>query len=204
MTRRGRLRGLLLALAGGAGLALLGAGAPAPLAAQQFALPQSQILTIESDRLFAQSAFGRRVAAEIEAESAVLAAENRRIEAELSAEEKDLTARRGEMAPDAFSALADAFDQKVQMNRRTQDAKARALAQKGEAARGEFLRNARPVLETLMRETGASVILERSSVFLSSNATDITDLAIARIDAVLGDGAGLREGDGAAPPAARD
>ena len=32
------------------------------------------------------------------------------------------------------------------------------------------------------------MILERSSVFLSANATDVTDVAISRIDAVIGDG----------------
>lgn len=157
--------------------------------AQQLGLPKTAILTLEADRLFSDSAFGRRVANEIEAESAVLAAENRRIEAELSAEEKDLTARRPDMEPEAFRALADAFDQKVQSNRHTQDAKTRALNQRGDTARVEFYRAARPMLEALMRDAGASVILERSSVFLSSSATDITDLAINRIDAAIGDGA---------------
>jgi hypothetical protein len=55
-------------------------------------------------------------------------------------------------------------------------------------AQVEFFRIAAPVLEALMRETGAGVILERSSVFLSANATDVTDLAISRINAVMGDG----------------
>jgi len=162
-----------------------------PGQAQQLGLPHSPILTVATDRMFASSAFGQRIAREVEAESAVLAAENRRIEAELTAEEKDLTARRPDMEPQAFRALADAFDQKVQANRLAQDAKARALNQVGDAARVDFLRVARPILEELMREAGAGVILERSSVFLSSNATDITDLAIKRIDASIGEGAGL-------------
>ena len=55
--------------------------------------------------------------------------------------------------------------------------------------RSAFLRAARPVLGQLMREAGASVILERGSVFFSSNASDITDRAIERIDAAIGDGA---------------
>lgn len=165
----------------------LGVMSPA-LQAQQLGVPQSDILTISSERLFSDSAFGRRIAREIEAESRVLATENRRIEAELTAEEKDLTAQRPDMEPVAFRVLADAFDEKVQSNRAVQDAKARTLAQKGDAGRGDFLQSARPVLALLMRETGASIILERSSVFLSADATDITDLAIARIDAAIGDG----------------
>ncbi|GHG80663.1 OmpH/Skp family outer membrane protein [Pseudodonghicola xiamenensis] len=152
-------------------------------------VPHSAILTLESDRLFSESAFGKRVASEIEAESAVLSAENRKMEAELTAEEKQLTERRRAMEPAAFRALADAFDQKVQNIRRTQDSKARALSQKADKARGDFLRAARPVFEALMQEAGASVILERSNVFLSANASDITDEAISRIDAAIGDGA---------------
>lgn len=163
---------------------------PAAVQAQQLGLVQSAILTVSADRLFAESSFGRRIAREIEADSAVLAAENRRIEAELGAEESDLTERRAGMEPSAFRILADAFDEKVQEIRRTQDAKARALGKRGEAAQVEFLNVARPVLEALMRDAGAGVILERSSVFLSANATDVTDLAIERIDAAIGDGAG--------------
>ena len=162
-----------------------------PVQAQQLGVVQNAILTIATDRLFAGSAFGQRIASEIEAESAVLAAENRRIEAELTAEEKDLTLRRPDMDPEAFRTLADAFDQRVQANRETQDAKARALNQIGDVARGEFLVAARPILEELMRESGAGVILERSNVFLSANTTDITDLAIKRIDAAIGDGSNL-------------
>jgi Skp family chaperone for outer membrane proteins len=156
--------------------------------AQQLGLPQHAILTISTDRMFAGSAFGQRVSREIEARSAVLAAENRRIEAELTQEEQDLTEQRPEMDTQAFRALADAFDQKVQLNRAAQDAKARELNQIGDTARAEFLSAARPILESLMREAGAGAILERANVFLSANSTDITDLAIARIDAAIGDG----------------
>lgn len=164
-----------------------------PGIAQQLGTVQSPILTIEADRLFSESLFGQRVAQEIEAESAVLSAENRRIEAELTAEERDLTERRATMEPDAFRALADAFDERVQDIRRTQDAKARALNQRSDADRVAFLQAAAPVLERLMRDSGAAVLLERGSVFLSLNATDITDEAIARIDATIGDGSALRQ-----------
>ena len=178
-----------LAKRGRAGaLALMLALAAAPAVAQQLGLPQSQILTVSSERLFAESAFGKRIAAEIDKESGVLSAENRRIEAELTAEEKELTEKRPTMDPAAFRTLADAFDKKVQTIRATQDAKAKALIQKGEAARTRFFEAARPVLGAVMQEAGASVILERSSVFLSANATDITEFAIERIDAEIGSG----------------
>ncbi|QAX29469.1 OmpH family outer membrane protein [Leisingera sp. NJS204] len=161
----------------------------------QLGLPQSGILTIQPDRLFSESAFGKRVEREIEAEGAVLTAENRRIEAELRAEELELTERRSDMAPDAFRALADAFDQKVQETRRRQDQKLREINQMGEEARREFIAASLPVLQQIMRETGAGAILDHASVFLSANAADITSLAIGRIDEVLGDGAADEESE---------
>lgn len=162
----------------------------APFAqAQQLGLPQSQILTIEPERLFNDSEFGKRVSRQLDAESAVLVAENRRIEAELSTEEKTLTERRAGMEPQAFRALADAFDKKVQETRLTQDTKTQALSQLRDSNRRIFLQTARPILEALMSEAGAGVILDRATIFLSANATDITDLAIERINSILGDGA---------------
>ena len=84
-----------------------------PAQAQQIGVPNSAILTISSDRFYADSAFGRRIAREIEQDSLELSAENRQIEAELTEEEHDLTERRPVMEPDEFRKLADAFDAKL-------------------------------------------------------------------------------------------
>lgn len=160
----------------------------------QLGTPQSGLLTIQPDRLFSESLFGKRVAQEIEAEGAVLTAENRNIEADLRAEEQELTARRSAMEAEAFRTLADAFDRKVQETRSTQDQKLREISQLGETARREFFAASLPVLEGIMRETGAGVILDHSTVFLSADVVDITDLAITRIDKVLGDGVDQPDG----------
>ncbi len=149
---------------------------------------QSPILTIDSDRVFNESAFGLRVAAEIDAKSAELSAENRTIESDLEAEEEQLTIQRKAMTAEAFRELADAFDEKVQLTRRTQATKGRALNDLVDQEREVFLNAAGPVLEELMRDTGAAVILERRSVFVSANAIDITNEAIERLNASVGSG----------------
>ena len=173
-------------------VAFVSALSPHGVAAQSIGTIVSPILTIESDRFYAQSAFGQRVAREIEADGAVLATENRQIEASLTAEEKALTDQRAGMDPAAFRVLADAFDEKVQTMRRTQDTKARALTQRNEADKITFINAAGPVLEILMQDAGAAVVLERRNVFLSANAIDITDDAIRRMDAAIGDGSDLQ------------
>ncbi|MDO6584600.1 OmpH family outer membrane protein [Salipiger sp. 1_MG-2023] len=175
------------------GLAGLSPAAHAQTAAQTGAdqpnVVQSAVLTIEIDRLFSESAYGQRIGAELEAESNAIAVENRRIESELTEEERSLTEQRATLPQARFRELADAFDQKVQALRQEQDAKARALGTLSEESRRQFLALAEPVLGDIMQETGAAALLDKRSVFLSADAIDITSLAIARIDAAIGDGA---------------
>jgi Skp family chaperone for outer membrane proteins len=163
---------------------------PAPLTAQEGPLIRSPILSLDQDRMFAVSAFGQRIEAELQADGRLLETENRRIEAELEAEEKDLTARRPAMSAEAFRALADAFDTKVQRIRTEQTAKARALGQRTEEAQRQFIEAARPVLEQMMVDAGAVVIIDPRSVVMSRAAIDVTDEAIRRINANIGDGLG--------------
>ena len=143
------------------------------------------VLTIDTERLLADSAFGRALTAGVEAAARKLAEENRRIEADLLAEERSLTEQRAGMAPDAFRPLAEAFDEKVQRVRDEQDEKERALVDLREEGRQRFFQEAVPVLSEIVRERGALVLLERRDVFLSADSIDITDLAISRIDAVV-------------------
>lgn len=153
----------------------------------------SPVLTIDSERLFRESAFGERVTREIEAQSEQLAAENREIEAALEAEERDLTEKRAQMEPAKFRVLADAFDEKVQRTRAEQAAKNRTLNEVLDLERDRFLSAAAPVLEQLMRNSDAAVILERRRVFVSSSAIEVTDQAISLLDEAIG--SGLSEAD---------
>ncbi len=179
------------------GAAVWGMALSLPVLAQQVATPStsespgvtSPVLTIDPERLFRESAFGKRVAVELEERGSELNAENRRIEAELEAEERELTEMRATLEPEAFRARADAFDRKVQDTRAAQSAKGREIANDLEGARESFLSAARPVLEQLMRDAGAAVIIERGLVFVSVSAVDVTDEAIAQIDERLGSGA---------------
>ena len=174
-----------------------------PAMAQDSQLIRSPILSLDQDRMFAASDFGRRFDAALQADGARLETENRRIESELEAEEKDLTERRPAMSPEAFRALADAFDAKVQRIRTEQTAKARALAQRTEEAQRQFIAAARPVLEQLMIDAGAVVIIDPRSVVMSRSAIDVTDEAIRRINDSIGDGSGAADAPQGAPTAPR-
>ena len=149
---------------------------------------QSPILTLDQERLFQETLWGKRAAARIEAASAELSAENRQIEAELTAEEKALTEQRATMEPEAFRAAADAFDEKVTDIRQRQDAKVRAIGQMQDAERQAFFTAAFPVIEEAVRSRGAVAVLDSRAIFLAADAIDITDALISQIDAALGEG----------------
>lgn len=173
-----------------AALITIGALFGATLSAQQGG-GVTPILTIDSERLFLSSDFGKRVAREVETLGQELAAENRRIESDLAAKEQSLTDRRATMTPEEFRPLANAFDERVQETRRTQAAKSRALTELLDREREVFLEAAAPVLEMLMEEAGAIVVLERRTVFISANSSDITVAAVSRLNRTLGEGAAI-------------
>ena len=100
------------------------------------------------------------------------------------------------MNAENFRVLADAFDEKVQGTRTEQLNKTKALNSQIDTQRVTFLNAAAPILQNLMREAGASVLMERRSVVLSMAAADITAAAIARIDSVLGNGSQPSETSG--------
>lgn len=163
-------------------------------AAAQEALPsppgvlQTPILTIDQDRLFEGTLWGKRAADRIKASSAALAAENRRIEADLTAEEQALTDKRPTLPAEEFRKLADDFDARVTEFRRTQDGKARVISRLHDAERQAFFKAALPVMAEVLRGHGAIAVLDNRAIFLAADAIDATDEMIARIDAELGPG----------------
>lgn len=191
--------------AGTARRVLLGvalACAALPVAAQDSTLsqgvPQTPFVTLDDARLFGDSAWGKALLARLESEQDLLAGENREIEAGLATRERDLTERRPTLPPAEFRALADAFNAEVETYRAAQRAKEQAIYQRHEAARLRFRDVANQVLAEVMAERGALAILDEDAIVLGFREIDITADAVARMDALVGDGSSLPE-PGAAP-----
>lgn len=161
------------------------------------ALAEGGLIIVDQEAMFLQSAFGKRIRAELEEASRALSAENRQIEAELTAEERGLTDRRSTIPIEEFRREAAAFDAKVVRIRTEREAKGRDLNRRADQERKRFLEAALPVLEQLVQERGALAVLDSRTVLLSSQSVNVTDEVIARLDATLGDG---RDAAGALPP----
>ena len=125
---------------------------------------------------------GTQAIEELETRAQTLAAENQKIEAELVAREQELTELRPEMDAQAFRALADEFDVRVERIRTEQDEKARDLNRARDQARQEFFQQIAGIISQIVVEKGAVVVIDRRNVFLSADRIDVTDEAIARVN----------------------
>ncbi|MEL6915001.1 MAG: OmpH family outer membrane protein [Pseudomonadota bacterium] len=172
------LRAGLVAL----GLCASAAGPSAQTLTEPLAL-RSPVLTIESARLFPETELGRSILAEIAEEQRVFGLENQELADAFRAEELELTERRATLPREEFAALAQDFDDRVQAAREERDAREAEIEATAELRRRSFSQAVRPILNQIMREAGAAVLIEAESVLLRADAVDITDIAIARIDA---------------------
>ena len=152
-------------------------------------MPAGSVVIVDQDRLFAGTAWGRRLQAEFEQAGVELSAENDRLAAQLSEEETQLTQQRATLDPAEFRKLTEAFDIRATEIRRERAQAVQDLNTRGEAEQSAFFQAAVPLIGQVMQERSAVVVLDRRSVLLSADGIDITNDLIARIDAQLGDGA---------------
>lgn len=118
-------------------------------------------------------------------------AENTRLEEQLTAEEQALTAERGVLPAPDFRAKAEAFDIRAQTIRRERRQAAVDLGNRAQADRSAFAEAMMPVIAAIMQERNAGVVLDRRQTWGASNAVDITEDLVARIDETFGDGGSL-------------
>lgn len=168
-------------------LALYGAGVRAQDISAQPPQAPAQVLLIDQDRLFSGSVFGQAVGGVIDRVGRDLSAQNREIEDVLTQEEQRLTELRSSLSIEDFRLRAAEFDARVVEIRSEQDAKNRALGAYAEAARQRFLEIMGPILIDLVQRSAAEVLMDRRAVIFARDDIDITDEAIAAIDAALAD-----------------
>ncbi|MEM9349765.1 MAG: OmpH family outer membrane protein [Pseudomonadota bacterium] len=150
--------------------------------AQEIPIPRSQILTIDLSRLFPETRLGQAILADMQEEFRRFEIENQRVAAAFRVEELALTEQRDTLPREEFAALATDFDTRVQATRAERDAIEAELNARSASLEAEFLQRVNPVLNQLIAEAGAGILIERNSVLWSIDAIDVTDAAIARIN----------------------
>lgn len=149
------------------------------------------ILTVDQLALFTASDWGKRTRRVLDEEGAKIEAENERLTAQLSAEEATLTQQRGTLDQAEFRKRAEAFDTRATEVRRQRAQVVDDLNAWAEADRDAFYRAALKPMGEMMQERGAVAVLDRRTVFVSLDAIDMTQDLVVRLNAQLGDGAGV-------------
>ncbi len=146
------------------------------------------VATIDQERLFADSLFGKVFNEKLRKDANALDEENTRIAKELTNEETALTEKRKELTNEEFRKLAAIFNDKVEIIRRDQALKQKNLNAERVQGQLAFFVKAKPIIVDLMNELGILFILNDQAIFMGGNSGDITSTAIERIDQVLGAG----------------
>ncbi len=177
------LRAALLAV-------VLPTAAGLPAAAQE----RPSILIVDRERALRDSAPAARLAEATRQERLTLRAELDALRDALEAEEAEIAAMRDVASKEAFDARVRAFDQRVREARRDSAAKGEALENRLAAARRDLAAQLGPVLEALLAEHDALLIIDAGAALAARAGADVTDEAIRRFN----ESAQLPEGFGSA------
>ena len=162
---------------GAAGLNAAGAAPPPP-----GGTPTARILMINMRQVMEVSKVGQDIRNQVEALKQQASKELNGEGAALKSEEMQLQQQAAILAPDVkarrikdFQVRATAFQQKIQ--------KRSGLIQGGVLKAQQQIEQALgPILQGIMKERGATILLDRSSILLAPNALDVTQLVIQRLD----------------------
>jgi len=149
----------------------------------------ANIVVIDQARLLRESAggqdiqrklqaIGQTIQAELQAEQSALETEGRALEGRAANRSQEEVA-----ADTAFISQMQSFQRKSQAFAQKSQIRSQELQQTEQNAINEFYTALQPVLEQVLAERGANVMLERSSVMMAAPELDATDLAISKINA---------------------
>ena len=166
-------------------------GITAALALSSAAFAQSTILVVDQGRVIRDSSVGKHVAKQIESIG-------KSMESELKASASPIQSERDRLMSELKSMDAAALKSRPDLQKRAQD-----LVQKGQKTQVEAAYKQRElqvteakamkqvneklakILEAVVAERNADVILDRSLVIYGGKSTDITDTVISRLNSQL-------------------
>lgn len=166
----------------------LGTATALPTAAfAQAAAAQTSIIVVDMDRVGSDSAAGKSGQTQLKSKLDSLQARGKTLADQLRSEEETLLKARqaNTMAPDAFQAKVKELQTK-QNSARTELGNRENELQRSQAyVRQQIFNAVGPIVQAVMRERGASIVLAREAALAVSPTLDVTAEVIRRLDAAL-------------------
>lgn len=164
-------------------LALLASAITPALAAPP---PTPKVVVLDRVGILQFSKVGRSVAQQLQALNNQTKASFDSQQKSLVAEGQALRQQVAIMAADQRQKKEDAFNAKVRAIEETAQRRAAQIQQAGQVAQAAVAQALGPIVEDLVKERGANMVLDKQAVvFSNSNAFDITTDAISRLDAKM-------------------
>lgn len=161
------------------------AGVTAPIAAAQ----GTTIVVIDQAKILRDSAAGKDIQTKIGSIESAMERELKPTADSLNAEGQTIEAKTANMTPEAMRADAALKTQVTNYARKAQEfnvkrqVTAQELAMTERKAVQDFFAALRPVLQEVVAERGAQVMLDRSSVTFADPSIDVTALVISKMNA---------------------
>jgi Skp family chaperone for outer membrane proteins len=159
-----------------------GAAQAAPPQPPAGGAPTARILMIDLRRVMAESKVGQSIQRQVEELKKQATQELQGEENELRSEEQQFQQQAAILAPDLKQKRAEALKAKIEnFQKKARDRG--SLIQGGVIKAQQQVEQALgPILEGIMRERGATILLDRSAVLLAPNAIDVSDVVEQRLD----------------------
>lgn len=150
---------------------------------------QTNIITIDRNRIMRDSAGGKDIAAKVQAIGTSMQNELQSEASAIETEGKALDSRTANLTREAVAAdptlrsQVEAYARKAQSFQQKQAIRARELQQTEQNAWAQFFQALQPVVEEVAGERGAQVVMERSGTYFSADSLDATDAVISKMNA---------------------
>ena len=154
------------------------------------AVAPATIILVDMDAVINTSAAGKAAATELKTKADALQARVASLQTQFGSEQATL--QKSAPAPAAAPAVVTAFQAKVrdfQTRQQTAEADLNSRQRDFQASRQYVIKQlndgAQPIISTIMRERGASIVLAEGATLQHTSALDVTPDVIARLDKSL-------------------
>ena len=143
------------------------------------------VIYVDSNALYTESKAGQAVASQIGALKKSMEDDLGKKAEKLQLEQKQLEGQQSMLSQEAWQAkVKDAQEKQMSLQREADD-KQRQLQLAIQSARSKIWQAAGPVLDDLLREKQASIVLERMVVLRGTTDIDVTAMAVERLNQKL-------------------
>jgi outer membrane protein len=154
--------------------------APAPPAAGAMLA-----LVVDAQQVVNESKAGKSIRQQFDTQRQAFSKEVSAAEASLRTQQQEIERQRSILSPDAFSAKAREFDQKVADMRRGWEQKREALQYSLNVSLAQIERNIIEIVSQIALERKANLVLQKQHVVLVDKGYDISQETMARLDQKL-------------------